>query len=149
MGVPFVGVGHRRLVDELVAEFARVREGRVPSWWSLEANTGWGKTRVIQELYARLAAAQPEPRYWPAAILTSAPGRAEDQRKQVHPPLVEAPAGAVPEWFWWGIACSSRHGTPLNALVHDLDRFEERRAALEARFRQLASRRTRLREAFA
>ena len=34
----------------------------------LTSPPGWGKTRIVQELYERLAADQPEPRYWPAAI---------------------------------------------------------------------------------
>jgi hypothetical protein len=138
MGVPFVGDGHHALVDALVGEFETVCTRRVPSWWSLEANTGWGKTRVIQEFYARIAGVQPEPRYWPPAILTPEENRVNVQRKRVHPPLTKAAVGATPSWFWWGISCSSRHGTPLNALAHDLERFEERRDALELRFRELS-----------
>jgi tetratricopeptide (TPR) repeat protein len=136
------------LVDELVAGFERVCESKTPSWWSLEANTGWGKTRVVQEFYARLAASQPEPAYWPSAILTAEQEQVKVQRKQVHPPLSPAPAGASPAWFWWGISCSSRHGAPLNALVHDLERFEERRGPLEARFRELAPRSRRFKHAY-
>ncbi len=148
MSVPFVGEGHRELVDDLVAEFEAVCSRQVPSWLSLEANTGWGKTRVVQEFYARLAALQPEPRYWPPSILTPAEESVNVQRKRVHPALAKASDDALPSWFWWGISCSLRDGTPLNALVHDLERFDERRDAIERRFRELSSGSTRLKDAF-
>jgi hypothetical protein len=143
VSVPFVGEGHRKLVDEVVAEFGRVCAEHVPSWWSLEANTGWGKTRIIQEFYARLAVAQPEPPYWPPSILAETGDVVTVQRKRVHPPLSTMSADATPSWFWWGISCSSRHGRYLNALVHDLERFDERRDAIERRYRALSSRKSR------
>jgi hypothetical protein len=95
VSVPFVGEGRIQLVERLASEFDRVCRDGVPQWWSLEANTGWRKTRIIQEFYARLAAAQGGLRYWPESILTPDEQRVNVQRKRVHPPLGPAPAASV------------------------------------------------------
>ena len=90
------------LVDGLVSVYKRVLSGGGPCLVSLEAPSGWGKTRVGREFYARLAAdRQSEPRYWPAVI------EDPDQcRKAVRPARFERPGGSLPKFFWWGIACS-------------------------------------------
>ena len=53
---PFCGVSRRLLVDGLVSVFDQVCSDGGPCLVSLEAPSGWGKTRVAREFYARLAA---------------------------------------------------------------------------------------------
>lgn len=137
--IQFVGEGHGGVVDELLDAFADVCDRRTPAWWSLEANTGWGKTRVVQEFYARLAAAQESPGYWPASMLPEdAATGGRDERKVIQPPLVNALSGSAPRWFWWGVSCERRRaGEPLNALIQDAGRFRDRELAIRSRLAQL------------
>ena len=105
----FVGDSRKLLVDGLVSVFEDIRELERPSWVSLEAPSGWGKTRVGRELYARLAARQSEPQYWPDKIKIP-------DRKAVEPEDFTRPAGALPEYFWWGISCSPGQGSASEGL---------------------------------
>ena len=64
----FVGRGRRAIVAGLLDVFDRAQTDRRPVWISLEAPTGWGKTRIAQEFYYTLAQSrQTEPAYWPSA----------------------------------------------------------------------------------
>ena len=65
---PFVGDSRHRVVDGLVDILDEMNSTGEPRWVSLEAPSGWGKTRVVQEFYARLAARQSN-HYWPETIL--------------------------------------------------------------------------------
>lgn len=67
-GPQFVGADRFALVDELVSAFDAVAADGGVRVHVLSAPSGLGKTRVVQELYARLAEAQPEPGYWPAEL---------------------------------------------------------------------------------
>jgi hypothetical protein len=144
---PFVGDQRRQLVDSLLADFDEVSESGTPRWLSLEGHLGWGKTRIVQEFYRRLAAErQPAGGYWPLSLIPDVP-RARGgtvMRKRVYPEQVVRQAGVLPQWFWWGISCGNRSGTPVQALADDLTQFEAHRVGLEQRWRQLATRRARM-----
>ena len=62
---PFVGDDRVALVEWIEDLF-----GRGSSYWvSLEAPSGWGKTRLIHEFYKLLVAQhQADGRYWPPSI---------------------------------------------------------------------------------
>jgi hypothetical protein len=147
---PFVGDQRRGLVDRLLADFDRVSESGTPRWWSLEANSGWGKTRIVQGFYRRLAEQrQPGAAYWPPSLIpdvldATIAGASTSMRKRVYPEEVVRQPNMVPQWFWWGISCATRSGTPVQALADDLTQFVAHGNALEKRWRQLASRRARL-----
>ena len=131
-GSGFVGGSRVGLVDGLVGLFDEVVDVQRPCWVSLEAPSGWGKTRVGREFYARLAARQAEPAYWPARI--------DDlDRKATFPARFERPGGSLPEYLWWGISCSSRLGVPTDALRRDLAQLEVHGLYVEAAWRALAS----------
>ncbi|WP_190288075.1 tetratricopeptide repeat protein, partial [Marichromatium sp. AB32] len=137
---PFVGASRMRLVDGLLSVLDEVKTHRETRLVSLEAPSGWGKTRVAQEFYARLAAREAESnpeRYWPASILDTIPQARLDQvgsrRKHVYPKWVERTPNALPSFFWWGIACDMRSdGTPSEALLTDLRQLETHALYLEA-----------------
>ena len=137
---PFCGESRRLLVDGLVSVFDQVLSGGGPCLVSLEAPSGWGKTRVGREFYARLAAGQSEPRYWPAAIEDPDQGR-----KAVRPVRFERPGGSLPEFFWWGIACGARNGVPTSMLRVDLEQLYAHAESLEDACRELNSAGGRLR----
>ena len=112
-------------------------------WVSLEAVTGWGKTRILQELYKRLAAErQTSGAYWPPSIRGSAVS--DSDRKRLFPEVVEPELEAVPAFFWWGVTCSDRSGVPTQALAQDASQFRAHRAGLEGRWRRDAPARDRL-----
>ena len=130
---PFVGESRHLLVDGLVQIYDDVKHTGTSRWVSLEAPSGWGKTRVGREFYARLAASQTEPAYWPGAI-------ADKRRKVTFPELIPRDAGSVPEFLWWGIACSTRDDLPTNALITDLRQIEVHAPYVEVAWKQLVSR---------
>ena len=113
---PFVGASRLGLVDGLALVFEGVRGSGGVCWVSLEAPSGWGKTRVGRELYARLAASQSSPRYWPAVI--------ESEHRKAVVPTGEREVGSLPEFLWWGVSCSERSGVDAEALRADLGQLE-------------------------
>ncbi len=68
----FVGAQRRAVVDDLLDAYDAVAAGEGPQGWFLTAPSGSGKSRVVHEFYARLAAErQPgaeHARYWPQHI---------------------------------------------------------------------------------
>ncbi len=136
----FAGESRRLLVDGLEELFDEVVSSRNSRWVVLSAPSGWGKTRVARELYARLSARQLEPRYWPAEIDPE-----DSNRKATFPAKVSRDPGALPKFFWWGISCSSREGIPSDSLRRDLAQWETHGAYLELAWKRLTSRRQRVR----
>lgn len=141
----FLGDDRRSIVDEIVRHVDAVDAGTAgPTWIAIEAPSGWGKTRIAQEVYSTLAtrAAATTGAYWPTAITNAAPG--DDQgrqilidRKVVSPALVERAAGSLPAFFWWGIAAHERNGSASVALAEDLRQFDGHLPYLMARCKQL------------
>ena len=78
----------------MLADFDQVSESGTPRWWSLEGHPGWGKTRIVQEFYRRLAAErQPGDRYWPLSLIpddlvADGAGVSTVMRKRVYPEQV-------------------------------------------------------------
>jgi tetratricopeptide (TPR) repeat protein len=137
-----LGQGPKALVAELLSAYDHARTSGTPVWVSLEGSSGWGKTRLVQELYRTMAARQTAPRYWPASIQASVAAgvgdemeRLEARRKHIAPRFVAPDDGAVPEWFWWGISCSRRSGSEAQALAQDLTQFAAHAPGLEARWK--------------
>ena len=142
--LPFLGAERHDLVEKLLQAFDEVANSGTPQWWSLEAPPGWGKTRCVQELFARLAAEwQEQPAYWPPALVQpeadGVQGGADATRKRVAPDPAAANKNAMPVFFWWGVSCLSRPGSTFEALVNDLDQFRRHEAGLERRWKQLVT----------
>lgn len=141
----FLGEDRRRIVDEIVRHVDAVDAGTAgPTWIALEAPSGWGKTRIAQEVYATLAAraAAMTGAYWPPEITTAGPGDDASRqilidRKIVSPALVERAARSLPAFFWWGITAHERNGSASVALAQDLRQFDGHLPYLMARCKQL------------
>ncbi len=106
---------------------------------SLEAPSGWGKTRIARELYAALAASQSPPHYWPPHITVDSAVNAAEvsaRRKKVNPEVTHEP-GSLPGYLWWGISCSSRHGVASIALAQDIGVLEAHGPYLDDAWRRL------------
>ncbi len=148
---PFVGDGRHALVEGLLALYDEVTSTRIPAWVALEATTGNGKTRVVQEFYRRLALSrQGSPHYWPDSLQDPTNdtqplnnmGRIDRSRKAIFPLNFTRPDGALLDWFWWGISCSGRLRSPVASLSRDLDQVALHADLIEhaARKRSLAHR---------
>lgn len=88
---------------------------------TLVAPTGYGKTRIVRELYCRLAAEQADPPYWPRH-LTPPPAGPEDRfsdRKVVSPPQpFSAAASAKPSFLWLAAAVPEPvSGVPMPTIA--------------------------------
>jgi hypothetical protein len=122
MNAMFLGDERRAVVDRLVREFDGCSADGRPRWVDLEAPSGWGKTRIVQELYRELSAhRQGEIPYWPEAL--SGHGDASlsvlEDRKVIRP-LVSHIPGSLPTYMWWAITCSRARGHHTTALANDL-----------------------------
>ena len=130
----FVGESRKLLVNDLYEEYKRIVATRGTLLVSLEAPSGWGKTRIIHEFYASLAADQPQPRYWPDSIDDHKQGR-----KAVRPGEFERPANSLLNYFWWGIARSNIKGQATNSLRDDIKQIDDHRIFLEEAQKRLST----------
>ncbi|CAN5539540.1 hypothetical protein BH10ACT7_BH10ACT7_23590 [soil metagenome] len=116
----FVGDARRGILAGLLELFDRAGRDQRPVWVSLEAPTGWGKTRIARELYSALAQTrQTEPSYWPLAMAADH-AKVSERRKTINPPDFEHVSMSRPDYLWWGIACGMRNGTPTESLLQDI-----------------------------
>ena len=125
----FVGRGRQKIVDDLIAVFVRTRDGDGSSrWHSIEAPTGVGKTRILQEFYSRLSRDfQERPPYWPSQIVkydTYDARLLEIRRKQIYPQTVRKPSRAIPKWLWWGLVASQSQGIQTDSIAESLGQLE-------------------------
>jgi hypothetical protein len=102
----FVGEERRAALAQVMSAWDRVRSERSTQLVYIEGEPGWGKTRLVQEFYARLSAAQPDPPFWPPSLADGADVRQrvglENRRKAVRPAEFDAPPGAQPTFVWLG-----------------------------------------------
>lgn len=145
--LPFSDPQRRGLVQELLEAFERVQADSTPRLVLLEADSGWGKSRIVQEFYREIAARQSTPAYWPASILEAVPpdrqadlGDLSNRRKRIFPESgFPAQPAATPPWFWWGIsATASRMGTPIESLATDLKQVLAHGTSLAKRLTEIA-----------
>ena len=123
----FVGTQREQAVTALVGGFDRVRATKRPEMVVLESETGLGKTRIIQEFYARLARdRQGVPPYWPERVDTQTTGDVLRDRKRITPATpFTIPGGAPLHYLWWGIVGEdSGSGVPVPRLLDSAGQFE-------------------------
>lgn len=102
----FVGRDRQAEIHQLEDLFEKVRATSQPHLTVLAAPPGWGKTRIVQEFYRSLAARQPQPAYWPLALVASADDRASGfvaltaERKTVRHRDIMVPPDAHIPWLW-------------------------------------------------
>lgn len=89
-------LGRERELAGLVGAWERARNGE-PQMRVLVADSGYGKTRLVQALYSRVSADFDPGNYWPDDLLAS------DNSLRVMPALETVPDSADMPWFWWGV----------------------------------------------
>jgi len=109
-----VGDGHRDLVGSLHAAWLGLRR---PRMITLTGFPGAGKSRLVQELYQRIASDQSAPPYWPAEIPVSG-DELTARRKRLAPGSFTVPSGAEAEFVWLAIEgrVEQDTGLPMFAL---------------------------------
>lgn len=95
--------GREEELNELLRCWQSAKPGN-PAWVTIAAESGYGKTRLVQEFYARLARLETveEPSktpYWPAELPV------DGLRLALNPHFTQHPDNTVREipWLWWGI----------------------------------------------
>jgi hypothetical protein len=118
----FVGEARIKAIQTIVDGFDVVKEGgsRIIT---VEGPMGFGKTRVVQEVYARLASEyQNNPKYWPQYLTgnntsSNELGRRLETRGLVSPCASNTTTDAVMRWIWWGLSCrQGESGAQLSAM---------------------------------
>ncbi|MGB7983275.1 MAG: toll/interleukin-1 receptor domain-containing protein [Candidatus Nanopelagicales bacterium] len=134
----FVGRERHQILDELTSTWQQVSSTRSARVVVLLAETGFGKTRIVQEFYRRLAANQSEPTFWPADIVdaTSNGQRAlRESRKRVAPLELSPHEGSSASYLWLGHVIDEGHGgrvdVGLEHLGEDLGRALSLAAAVQ------------------
>ncbi|CCN40160.1 hypothetical protein VIBNIFTn2_120142 [Vibrio nigripulchritudo FTn2] len=132
----YVDENRVELIDGLQNTLNCVQDLRSSRWVSLEAPAGWGKTRIVHELYKRLAEDQILP-YWPLSItrpLNLTSDTILQQRKCTFPTpdLFERSPSALPDFMWFGVNCETRGGVPWKTLIDDFSQFDYHGTYLEA-----------------
>ena len=119
---PFVGEARIKAVQTIVDSFKAVKEG-ASRIITVEGPMGFGKTRVVQEVYSKLASEfQGNPKYWPPYLtgnkdFSGELGRRLETRGLVSPSANSASSDATMEWIWWGLSCRREEsGAQIRAL---------------------------------
>ncbi|HEX7041475.1 MAG TPA: AAA family ATPase [Trueperaceae bacterium] len=103
--VPGAFTGREDELGRLLHHWERVKAGEGPRVAVLLAEPGLGKTRLAQELYARLVAAeQGGPGYWPATL------GAEGDNLRVNPAVEACDGAADLPFLWWGVRLTDPGG---------------------------------------
>lgn len=113
MKLPLVGKGRFEIIEGLVGLYQLVRTTKTPVTVTIEGPSGWGKTRLVQEFYERLASTQSQS-YWAEQL--SPPGSkkaVEDERKCLIPTAEQRSAKSLPDFMWIGMDCAHK------SLAHD------------------------------
>ena len=104
---------HRNVVGLLLERLEALRDPGcdLPRVVVLSGSAGSGKTRIVQEVYARLRSDR-EDAYWPAmgdAVRTRGGAGTDPMAgRKVVAPRIDGfvwPAGALPTFGWWGLNC--------------------------------------------
>jgi hypothetical protein len=101
----FVGPERQEILDSLTATWRRVTDHGESHLVILLGETGFGKTRIVQELYRRVAAGQPQPGFWPPDLSTATSHGQQalrESRKRIAPPDLDPPEGASACYLWLG-----------------------------------------------
>ena len=133
---PFIDKTRIKIVEGITSVFDDVVKESTPHIVSIEAPTGFGKTRIITEFYKKLSLSQTS-KYWPEQLLDSLISENKDiaiSRKVIFPPLSKLTSRidqSLPDFMWWGINCQSVNGVPIESLYESLSQFDAHKDYLE------------------
>ena len=123
MDPTFVGEDRHERLRHLVDTYETVATSGRSRLVVLTAPSGWGKTRIVRELYGRLASSAKHP-YWPPS-LDAGEGSWLQARKRVFPAPFEVAADVSIPFLWLGISCQrDQMGRELSALQYAEQQFQ-------------------------
>jgi hypothetical protein len=112
----FVAAGRAEHVKRLEVAFGRLIDESTagPVLIVLEARSGYGKTRIVQEFYRRIAKEQS---YWPASLVEPVGGLgAYEARKRIGFTRFEKKPSELP-FMWLALDCELHGGRPVSGAV--------------------------------
>lgn len=113
----WVTTAQEALLNEISDRWVSLAE---PSVVLLSAGIGRGKSRVIQALYDRLVAAEPQGRrFWTGRLAGNELGDWRRSRKNVRPPAVDVTQ--QPDWLWFGMGAYPAGRVDLMEEVQSLN----------------------------
>lgn len=89
-------LGREVELGELTAAWELARQG-VPQIRVIVADSGYGKTKMVQALYSKLSEDFDPEGFWPKSLL------ANGRSLRVTPDMVAVDTGPAMPWFWWGV----------------------------------------------
>lgn len=119
----FVGPQRQDLLESLATTWRRVVDHGESHLVVLLGETGFGKTRIVQEFYRQVAAEQPVPGFWPPDLRRgSAHGQRalRESRKRVAPPELDPPQGASASYLWLGHVVDEGSAGRVDSGLHQL-----------------------------
>jgi hypothetical protein len=120
--------GRKEYLEWLDTKWKLAQEGK-PQIAILIGERGRGKTRIVQEFFARLSKTDDSRHYWPRELDV---GLVPDANAHF------AGANVPMPWLWWPISFSeTHHGTPLRDAVRHLCHVERIVRQREAKKQQL------------
>jgi tetratricopeptide (TPR) repeat protein len=113
----FVGKDRQQAVERLRVSWETCRKEGSARLMVLLGNPGAGKTRVVREFYAALAATQPLPSFWPSRV-TDESDKPLDGRGAIAPDTFDPPPRTTPAYAWVGVSCRlDQFRRPEDALI--------------------------------
>ena len=114
----FVGKDRQQALGRLQVAWETCRNEGSARLLVLLGNPGVGKTRIVREFFAALAATQPAPPFWPPRIVDEV-DKPLDGRGAIAPlEGFEWAPGANPAYAWIGVSCRlDQRRRPENALI--------------------------------
>ena len=94
-------IGRESEIERLIAVWNQLRDGSGPKVVTLVADSGYGKTRIVDEFYSGISRGQ---HYWPEHL------QATLDSIDINPRFDKfEPKGEIP-WLWWGMRWSNPGG---------------------------------------
>ncbi len=127
--IPFFGFERHEIVNDIANTFYRVQASTQPEVLMLVGMAGWGKTRIIQEFYRRIAYEQRQiPPYWPRELFDSSNYGldidfsilSELRRRVRHVAGFTVKPGAKIPWLWLAPTIRSATGGGSSMVVEEL-----------------------------
>lgn len=119
----FVGKERLDAVDWLSGLWRAVTESGAPRLAILLGETGFGKTRIVQEFYRSVAVGQPDPPFWPLDLVASPRSdqpALRESRKRVSPADLSPTPGAEATFLWLGHVVDEGHGGRVDTGLQHL-----------------------------
>ena len=108
-------VGRAPELQQLHEAYRNAKNGK-PQFLVFLAETGWGKTRLVQQFYEELVSAEDSKGYWPSSIVAS-DDLVSSRRLTINPKSLSREPGLGPPFLWIGVSFAGAKGTGQAGLL--------------------------------